>query len=230
MLEQNLLDVNTRIKNACIKSGRSFNEVTLIAVSKTKPLSDIEKLIQLGTLEFGENKVQELINKYDNVSQHVNWHLIGHLQTNKVKYIVDKVSLIHSVDSYKLAAEINLEALKKNTTVDILIQVNIANEDTKFGIQKEEIFDLITTINKLSNIKIKGLMTIAPFVDNPEDNRIHFRNLNQLLLDIRSKNLDNVDMLILSMGMTNDYEVAIEEGSTMVRVGTGIFGERNYNI
>lgn len=230
MLKDNFDEVRLNIKRACEKSGRSSDDVTLIAVSKTKPLSDIEELIQYGQTEYGENKVQELVDKYENVSTPVNWHLIGHLQTNKVKYIVDKVKLIHSVDSVHLAREIEKEAAKKNVDVDILIQVNIAHEDTKFGINENDIYDLLDEIKDMSHIHVKGLMTIAPFVENPEENRVHFRNLHQLLLDIKSKNIDNINMSILSMGMTNDYEIAIEEGSTMVRVGTGIFGERNYNI
>ena len=230
MLKNNLEQVKSNIKAACERSGRNYEDVTLIAVSKTKPLSDIEELITYGATEFGENKVQELTDKYENVSTKVNWHLIGHLQTNKVKYIVDKATLIHSVDSVRLASEIEKEANKKGVIANILIQVNIAHEDTKFGINENEIYDLINEIKNFEHIKIKGLMTIAPFVENPEENRIHFRNLYQLLLDIKSKNIDNIDMSILSMGMTNDYEIAIEEGATMVRVGTGIFGERNYNI
>lgn len=230
MLHENLENVYGNIREACAKSGRSFDDVTLIAVSKTKPLSDIEELMTYGVREYGENKVQELTEKYDNISSPVNWHLIGHLQTNKVKYIVDKVKLIHSVDSVHLAKEIEKEAAKKEVVVDILIQVNIAHEDTKFGIDESQIYDLINEIKNYSHIRVRGLMTIAPFVENPEDNRVHFRNLYQLLLDIKSKNIDNVDMSILSMGMTNDYQIAIEEGATMVRVGTGIFGERNYNI
>ena len=230
LLKNNLEQVKTNISAACKRSGRNIDDVTLIAVSKTKPLSDIEELISYGTTEFGENKVQELVEKYENVSTPVNWHLIGHLQTNKVKYIVDKAKLIHSVDSLHLAKEIEKEAAKRNVIANVLIQVNIAHEDTKFGIDESEIFDLIDEIKAFKHIKVKGLMTIAPFVENPEENRVHFRNLYQLLLDIKSKNIDNIDMSILSMGMTNDYEVAIEEGATMVRVGTGIFGERNYNI
>ena len=174
--------------------------------------------------------MQELVDKYEHVSKPVDWHLIGHLQTNKVKYIVDKACLIHSVDSVHLAKEIEKEAAKHNVIVNILIQVNIAHEDTKFGIDATEIYNMIDEIKDYEHVRVKGLMTIAPFVDNPEENRVHFRNLHQLLLDIKSKNIDNIDMSILSMGMTNDYEVAIEEGATMVRVGTGIFGERNYNI
>lgn len=230
MLKENLDIVNSRINAACVRANRNPDEVTLIAVSKTKPLSDIEELINYGVIEYGENKVQELTDKYEHVSTPVNWHLIGHLQTNKVKYIVDKACLIHSVDSVHLAEAIEKEAAKRNIVVNILIQVNIAHEDTKFGIDENTIYDVLDTIKDYKHIKVQGLMTIAPFVDNPEDNRIHFKKMKQLLLDIKSKNIDNVNMHILSMGMTNDYEVAIEEGSTMVRVGTGIFGERNYNI
>lgn len=230
MLKENLDNVIKNIKAACEKSGRSADEVTLIAVSKTKPLSDIEELVTYGVREFGENKVQELTDKYENISTKVNWHLIGHLQTNKVKYIVDKACLIHSVDSVHLAEAVNKEAAKKGVICSILIQVNIAKEETKFGIDAGEIYDFIDKVKDFKNIKVRGLMTIAPFVENAEDNRIHFRNLYQLLLDIKSKNIDNIDMNILSMGMTNDYMIAIEEGATMVRVGTGIFGERNYNI
>lgn len=230
MLKENLMKVQANIIKACEKSNRNPDEVTLIAVSKTKPLSDIEELVLCGTREFGENKVQELCDKYENISTPVNWHLIGHLQTNKVKYVVDKACLIHSVDSVNLAKTIEKEAAKKGVIANILIQVNIAKEDTKFGIDESTIYELLDEIKDYSHIKVKGLMTIAPFVENPEENRQHFRKMHQLLLDIKSKNIDNIDMCILSMGMTNDYEVAIEEGSTMVRVGTGIFGERNYNI
>ncbi len=230
MLKENLTQVRENIINACKRSDRNPEDITLIAVSKTKPLSDIEELMTYGEREFGENKVQELTEKYDNVSVPVNWHLIGHLQTNKVKYIVDKVKLIHSVDSLHLAKEIEKEAAKKNVIVSVLIQVNIANEDTKFGIHKDDVYELLHAIKDFKHIQVQGLMTIAPFVENAEDNRIHFRNLYQLLLDIKTKNIDNINMSVLSMGMTNDYEVAIEEGATMVRVGTGIFGERNYNI
>ncbi|MDD6327512.1 MAG: YggS family pyridoxal phosphate-dependent enzyme [Lachnospiraceae bacterium] len=230
MLKENLLDVKEKIRLACERAGRNPDEVTLIAVSKTKPLSDIEELILCEQMEYGENKVQELVDKYEHVSKPVNWHLIGHLQTNKVKYIVDKACLIHSVDSLHLAKEIEKEAAKKSVICKILIQVNIAKEDTKFGVSEEEACSLIEQIKDFPHIQIEGLMTIAPFVDNPEKNRHIFRNLHQLLLDIKSKNIDNVNMNVLSMGMTNDYEVAIEEGATMVRVGTGIFGARNYNI
>ncbi len=230
MLKENLENVRKNIKKSCEIAGRDEKEVTLIAVSKTKPLSDIEELMTYGETEFGENKVQELCDKYENISKPVNWHLIGHLQTNKVKYIVDKACLIHSVDSVHLAKEIEKQAEKKKVIANILIQVNIAHEDTKFGIDENNIYEILDEIKNFKHVKVQGLMTIAPFVQNPEENREYFRKMHQLLLDIKSKNIDNIDMSILSMGMTNDYMVAIEEGATMVRVGTGIFGERNYNI
>lgn len=181
-----------------------------------------------GCRHFGENKVQEIIEKYDQLPKDIKWHMIGHLQRNKVKYIVDKVSMIHSVDSLKLAEEISKEALKKKVTVPILIEVNVAGEDTKFGTTCEEAENLIRQISLLPGISVSGLMTIAPYVDNPEENRQYFANLKQLSVDISKKNIDNVSMNILSMGMTGDYTVAIEEGATFVRVGTGIFGERQY--
>lgn len=227
-INQNLETVERRIADACSRAGRSRDEVTLIAVSKTKPVEMLEAAYHTGVREFGENKVQEMTQKYDELPQDIHWHLIGHLQRNKVKYIIDKAYLIHSVDSLRLAEEISHEAVKKNVTARILIQVNIAGEDTKFGLAPEEAEDVICAIASLPNIKICGLMTIAPFVDNPEDNRIHFRNLKKLAVDIEAKNIDNIDMSILSMGMTGDYEVAVEEGATMIRVGTGIFGERHY--
>ena len=229
MIHENIKAVEENIIKACERAGRSREEVTLIAVSKTKPVSMVLEAIEAGATDFGENKVQEIVDKYEAIPQKLNWHMIGHLQRNKVKYI-DKVCLIHSVDSLRLAEQINEEAKKKNTICSILIEVNVAEEESKFGVKVEETLPLVEEISKLSNVKIKGLMTIAPFVDNAEDNRIHFRNLKNLLVDIKRKNIDNVDMEILSMGMTGDYEVAIEEGATMVRVGTGIFGKRNYNI
>ena len=214
---------------ACEKAGRNRSEVTLIAVSKTKPVEMLQEVYDQGIRYFGENKVQEMCDKMEVMPKDINWNMIGHLQTNKVKYIVGKTSLIHSVDSLKLAEEIQKQAIKNNVVVDILVEVNIANEETKFGISKEETIQMVKDIAKLDHIRIKGLMTIAPFVENPEDNRLYFREIKQLSVDINNQNIDNVCMDILSMGMTGDYMVAIEEGSTMVRVGTGIFGERNYN-
>lgn len=229
MITENLIDVQKNIEQACLKSNRSVDEVTLIAVSKTKPLSMIQEVYDFNIRNFGENKVQEIMDKYDHMPKDTLWHMIGHLQRNKVKYIIDKVCMIHSVDSLRLAEEISKEAVKKQVTVSILIEVNVANESTKFGLAKEETIALVKEIATLPNIIIKGLMTVAPYVDDPEENRQVFRSLKQLFIDINKENIDNVIMSELSMGMTNDYMVAIEEGATMVRVGTGIFGERNYN-
>lgn len=228
MIKDNIKQVEERIQAACDRSGRKREDVTLIAVSKTKPVSAIYEVMETGIIDFGENKVQELTDKIETISEPLNWHMIGHLQRNKVKYIVDKVKLIHSVDSLRLAEQINQEAMKKNVDVDILIEVNIADETSKFGLNTEEVIDLVKKVSTLQNVHIKGLMTVAPFTDNPEENRPYFRNLKQLAVDINCKNIDNVTMSVLSMGMTGDYEIAIEEGATMVRVGTGIFGERIY--
>ena len=204
--------------------------MTLIAVSKTKPVEMIEEAMEAGARVFGENKVQELCDKYEQLPKDLHWHLIGHLQRNKVKYIVDKAELIHSVDSLKLAEEISKEALKKNVEVNILIEVNVAEEESKFGVSVEETLALVEEIAKLPGIHIQGLMTIAPYTTDPEENRPVFRTLKKLAVDIKKKNIDNVCMDVLSMGMTGDYQVAVEEGATLVRVGTGIFGERNYEV
>lgn len=230
MVVENLADVEKHICEACARAGRSRDEVTLIAVSKTKPVSMIEELLPGGTRDFGENKVQELVDKYEVLPKDIHWHLIGHLQRNKVKYVVDKACLIHSVDSMRLAETISEEGVKKGVTVPVLIEVNVAGEESKFGVTLEETEGLVREIAKLPSIQIKGLMTIAPYVEDPEENRVHFSRLKQLSVDIKNKNIDNVSMDVLSIGMTGDYQVAIEEGATMVRVGTGIFGERNYNI
>lgn len=229
MLKDNLKNVENNIITACEKAGRRRDEVTLIAVSKTKPVEMLTEIYEAGILDFGENKVQEMCDKMEALPKDIRWHMIGHLQTNKVKYIVGRTELIHSVDSLRLAEEIQRQALKKGVFVPVLVEVNIAREETKFGIQKEDTVALVKSIAKLDHIQIKGLMTIAPYVENPEDNRLYFREIRQLSVDIKNQNIDNVSMDVLSMGMTGDYMVAIEEGATMVRVGTGIFGERNYN-
>lgn len=228
MLKDNLKTVEEHVQEACKRAGRSREEVTLIAVSKTKPVEMLQEIYGEGVRDFGENKVQELCDKMEQLPSDIRWHMIGHLQRNKVKYIVGKVALIHSVDTYRLAEEINIQAKKRGIIVPILVEVNIAGEKTKFGTTAEDAMLLVEEISKLENVRIKGLMTIAPFVENPEDNRLYFRKIKQLSVDITNKNIDNVSMEILSMGMTGDYEVAIEEGATMVRVGTGIFGARNY--
>ena len=229
MVAENLAQVQKNINESCNKINRDPNEVTLIAVSKTKPVEMLKEAYDAGARVFGENKVQEIVDKYPQLPEDIQWHMIGHLQRNKVKYIIDKVELIHSVDSLHLAKQIEKEAVKKGVDAQILVQVNIAQEDTKFGIDGPEVMSLVEEISKFPHIHIRGLMTSAPFVANPEENRCYFKKLHQLFIDIREKNIDNVSMDILSMGMTNDYEVAIEEGATMVRVGTGIFGARNYN-
>lgn len=229
MIKENLAEIHAQIQAACKRAGRSTEEVTLIAVSKTKPVSMLQEVYDEHIRNFGENKVQEMCDKYEQLPSDIHWHMIGHLQTNKVKYLIGKTCLIHSVDSLRLAEEIEKQAAKQDTIMNILIEVNIANETSKFGISKEEVIALVKDIATLKHIRIKGLMTIAPYVENAEDNRLFFRQIKQLSVDINNQNIDNVSMNILSMGMTGDYQVAIEEGATMVRVGTGIFGERNYN-
>lgn len=230
MLKDNLKQVRENIEEACRRSMRSPGEVTLIAVSKTKPPQALWEAYEDGCRHFGENKVQELLDKYEVMPKDIKWHMIGHLQRNKVKYIVDKVFLIHSVDSLKLAEEISKEATKKNVIVSVLIEVNVAEESSKFGVKMQDAEALIRDISLLPGIRIEGLMTIAPYVENAEENRQYFAMLKQLSVDINSKNIDNVNMNVLSMGMTGDYMVAVEEGATYVRVGTGIFGERQYPI
>lgn len=228
MLKENLQQVEERIAQACARAGRERSEVTLIAVSKTKPVEMLQEVYDAGIRTFGENKVQEICEKYDRLPQDIAWHMIGHLQRNKVRQVIDKAALIHSVDSYRLAQEISVQAQKKNLQMPILIEVNIAEEESKFGISADDTIRLVEEIAALPNLQIRGLMTIAPYVTDAEENRLYFRQIKQLSVDIKNKNIDNVSMDILSMGMTGDYEVAIEEGATMVRVGTGIFGARHY--
>ena len=228
MLKDRLNEVEEQILSSCDKGNRNRDDVTLIAVSKTKPVETLHEAYDLGVRIFGENKVQELVDKYEVLPKDISWHMIGHLQRNKVKYIIDKVSCIHSVESVRLAETIEKEAAKHDRIIDVLIEVNVAGEDSKFGLTPEETPAFIEEISKFPHLRVKGLMTIAPFVDNSEENRPVFKALKKLSVDIEAKNIDNVSMNVLSMGMTNDYQVAIEEGATMVRVGTGIFGERNY--
>lgn len=229
MLKDRLEEVEKNIAAACARAGRDRSEVTLIAVSKTKPIEMLREAYDAGARDFGENKVQEICEKYNHLPSDIKWHMIGHLQRNKVKQVIDKAVLIHSVDSYRLAQEISVQAQKKGLTMPILIEVNIAEEESKFGIRAQDTIQLVEEIALLPNLSIQGLMTIAPYVVDAEENRLYFRQIKQLSVDIKNKNIDNVSMEILSMGMTGDYEVAIEEGATMVRVGTGIFGARNYN-
>ncbi|MDY3085994.1 MAG: YggS family pyridoxal phosphate-dependent enzyme [Blautia sp.] len=229
MLADNYGQVLKNIQDACQVVGRDPKEVTLVAVSKTKPVEMLQQVYDAGARVFGENKVQEIMDKYDHLPGDIRWQMIGHLQRNKVKYIVDKVDMIHSVDSYRLAQTIETEAAKKNVTVSVLLEVNVAEEESKFGLKMDEVLPLVQQISELPHVQVKGLMTIAPFVSNPEDNREIFRKLKKLSVDIEAKNINNTTMSVLSMGMTGDYMVAVQEGATMVRVGTGIFGERDYS-
>ena len=230
MLKDQLQEVEKRIQAACDRAGRKREEVTLIAVSKTKPVETLQEAYDLGVRIFGENKEQELTAKYEALPKDIHWHMIGHLQTNKVKYIIDKAELIHSVDSLKLAETIEKEAAKHDLIADILVEVNVAEEESKFGMKMEEVIPFVEKVSAFPHVRVRGLMTIAPFVEDPEENRSIFADLHKLYIDIKKKNHDNDTVSVLSMGMTNDYEVAIEEGATMVRVGTGIFGARNYVV
>ena len=226
MVSENLEQVKANIEAACKRVGRDPKDVRLVAVSKTKPISLIEEAIEAGQENFGENKVQEMCDKMEVLPDNIKWHMIGHLQRNKVKYIAGKVELIHSVDSIRLAKQISDEAQKQSIEIPVLLEVNVAREESKFGFFTEETEDACREISKMPGIRVKGLMTSAPFVENAEDNRKYFKKLNEVAVDIQSKNIDNISMRELSMGMTGDYVVAVEEGATIVRVGTGIFGSR----
>ena len=227
-IQENIQAVEAKIAAAAERSGRKREDILLLAVSKTKPVEVIREATDCGLTSLGENKVQEIMDKYEPMGKGIHWHLIGHLQTNKVKYIIDKVDMIHSVDSLRLAEEINKRAAAKNVVMQILVEVNMADEESKFGVKPEDTEAFLSALSKLEHIKVKGLMTVAPFVEKPEENRIYFRKMRELLVDMNNKKIHNIHMDELSMGMTGDYEVAIEEGATIVRVGTGIFGERYY--
>ena len=227
-IKENIENINAKIEAACQRSGRKREEVIFLVVSKTIDVPRIKEAVACGMTSLGENKVQEIMDKYEPMGEGIKWHLIAHLQTNKVKYIIDKVELIHSVESIKLAEEISKRAVAKGVTANILLEVNVAGEESKFGIKPEECEQMVREISVMPNIVIKGLMTVAPAVENEEENRKYFRQMKQLLVDINSKKIDNVNMTELSMGMTGDYEVAIEEGATIVRIGTGVFGARYY--
>ena len=229
MLRANLDHVKELVNEACVRSGRNASEVTIVAVSKTKPEEAIMELYDAGHRDFGENYIQELRKKHDDLPKDIRWHMLGHLQRNKVKYIAEYIYVRHSVDSYALAETIDKEAAKHGRIIPILIEVNVGGEESKFGVSPEEAPGLVEQISHLPNIRIEGLMTSAPFVEDPEDDRACFANLRDLSVDIDSKKIDNVKVNALSMGMSNDYIVAVEEGSTMVRVGTSIFGARDYS-
>ncbi len=229
MIKDNLEAVEKNIQMACEKAGRNRDEVTLIAVSKTKPVSDIRQAMDCGITVFGENKVQEIKDKTEEIKEPLSWHMIGHLQANKVKYLPGRVCMIHSVDNKKLADEIEKQFTKNDERIDVLIEVNMAHEETKFGLSPDDALDFVKEISGLPHLNIRGLMTIAPYTEDPESNRVYFKGLRQLMEKINSMNIPGVKMDTLSMGMTGDYQIAIEEGATFVRVGTGIFGERDYS-
>lgn len=227
-VSENYREVEARVAAACERAGRTRESVTLIAVSKTKPVEDIRELIEIGVMDFGENKVQEMCGKREAIPEDLHWHLIGHLQRNKVKYIAGSAHLIHSVDSMRLAQEIQKEAAKVGRICPVLIEVNIGDEESKSGVAYEEAEVLVREVRTLPNVQIRGLMCIAPFTEEPESNRRYFRQMRELRDRIAAEELPGVEMTELSMGMTGDFEVAIEEGATMVRVGTAIFGHRDY--
>ncbi|MDY2956465.1 MAG: YggS family pyridoxal phosphate-dependent enzyme [Lachnospiraceae bacterium] len=229
MLKDSLNEVKKNISEACKRVGRDPKDVTLIAVSKTKPVEMLSEVYNEGVRDFGENYVQELVDKIEIMPKDIRWHMIGHLQRNKVKYLVGKVACIHSVDSIRLAEEINERSVKSGIVTEIMAEVNIAGEESKFGFKRDEVYDFAEKVSVMKGVKLTGLMTSAPYVADPEENRLYFREMKSLSVDINAKNIDNVNITGLSMGMTNDYVVAVEEGATHVRVGTAIFGARNYN-
>ena len=228
LLEENLRRVEQNIEAAAERGEHGAEAVTLLAVSKTKPASAIRELYEAGQRDFGENYVQELREKAAELPKDIRWHMIGHLQRNKVKYIAEYVSMIHSVDSLALAETIEKEAAKYDRIIPVLVEVNVAGEDTKFGVLPEDADALVRQISALPHVAVRGYMTSAPYTDTPEENRVYFRKLRELSVDTHLKNYNNVNMGVLSMGMSNDYEVAVEEGATLVRVGTSIFGARQY--
>ena len=228
MIKENLESVHERINRASDKCNRSASDIVLVAVSKTKPVELLREAYDVGVRDFGENYVQEIVEKYDLLPKDIRWHMIGHLQRNKVKYIIDKVYMIHSVDSLRLAHTISEEAVKHGLSMKILLEANIAKEETKFGFSVDELMSCYEELCSLPGLEVCGLMTSAPYTSEPESNRQYFHDLNQLCVDLKGKNIDNNYMNFLSMGMTGDFEVAIEEGATHVRIGTAIFGERDY--
>lgn len=227
-IAENLDNIRERISNAAIKSGRKYEDITLIGVTKYVDILNINKALELGIKDIGESKVQEVQNKFSEINKDINWHMIGHLQTNKVKYIIDKIDLIHSLDRISLAEELHKRAEQSGLYIDALLQVNISGEDSKFGLTPKDVFNFIEEIYKYDRVRINGLMTMAPYCDNPEETRYVFKGLKDLQNEILAKGYEHIKMNYLSMGMTNDFKIAIEEGSNMVRIGTGIFDERNY--
>lgn len=228
-IKENIDDILKKIDDTCKKTGRNSKDITVIAVSKTVDSKRAKEAVEAGVENLGENRVQELVKKYDELNDtDIKWHMIGHLQKNKVKYIIDKTVLIHSVESIELAEEINKRAIKNNLTSNVLIELNIGEEESKFGINEDNIYDFVKNMEQFENIKVLGLMTVAPFCEDPEDARWVFKKMKNINDKISTMNLRNTEMKYLSMGMTNDYEVAIEEGSNIIRIGTAIFGARKY--
>ncbi|MCX7923243.1 MAG: YggS family pyridoxal phosphate-dependent enzyme [Clostridia bacterium] len=228
IIKQNIEEIKLKVENAAKKSGRSIEDIKIIAVTKTVDIDSMIKAFDEGLTTCGESKVQEFTHKYDTIKRDCEWHFIGHLQTNKVKYIIDKIDFLHSLDSLELAKELQKKAEKINRIINVLVQVNVAGEESKFGIPPEQAVDFIKQVSLNKNLKVKGLMTIAPYTENPEEVRPVFKSMRKIFIDITQENIDNIDMAFLSMGMSNDFEVAIEEGANMVRIGTAIFGERQY--
>lgn len=228
-IRENIDSVLERAAAAARRSGRAPEDVTVIGVSKTVDAERAREAVEGGLINLGENRVQELVDKYEQLSDiDVKWHLIGHLQKNKVKYIIDKVVLIHSLENIELAGEINKRALQHSMTANVLIELNIGQEESKFGLGEDSVYDFVKSMEQFNNIKVLGLMTVAPFSENPEDVRWVFRKMKEIFDKISEMKLINTEMKYLSMGMTNDFEIAIEEGANMVRIGTAIFGKRPY--
>lgn len=231
-VKENINSIKKTIEDVCKKCDKNSKDITILPVSKTKPVSMMKDVIDAGFYTFGENKVQEILQKYeyfkDNIDK-INFHMIGHLQTNKVKYIVDKVKLIHSLESISLLDKLQKEAEKRNLIVNCLIEVNISKETSKFGIFEEDVFSFLEEVSKRKNVKVLGLMTVAPYFENPFETRIYFKKMKILFDKISKENFNNVEMKILSMGMSNDFKIAIEEGANLVRIGSLIFGERDYS-
>jgi pyridoxal phosphate enzyme (YggS family) len=225
---QNIADILKNVEASANKIGKGLEDITVIAVTKTVDSDRALKAYEAGLNNFGENRVQEFNNKYESLKNfNINWHIIGHLQTNKVKYIIGKVKLIHSLESISLAEEIDKRSKQNDLVTDVLVELNIAEEESKFGIKKENLIDFLKSIEGFENIKIVGLMTVAPFVEDKEEVRWVFKEMKQLYDTVSNMSFKNVHMKYLSMGMTNDYDIAIEEGANIVRVGTAIFGSRN---
>ena len=231
MIAENIQNIEETLKKTCIRTGRNPEDVKFIAVSKTFGAKNVLEAIDAGVIDFGENYVQELIEKHNALlDKNIQWHFIGHLQSNKVKYIADWIHLIHSVDSESLAFEIQKRAEKNSRTIDVLVEVNTSEEATKFGVKPDQALALIQSVSCFSNLNLKGLMTIGPFTDDKAESRISFKLLRSIFTEANSAGFLKQPLTVLSMGMTHDYETAIEEGSTMVRIGTAIFGARTKNI